>query len=545
VADFGQLIEIIQILETRVKRKLKFSRAAVAVLPAVLGMGAAQAFEIDAGNPDVVVRWDNSIRYNYGIRTQGQNPMIINDNNVDDSDRNFKRGSTVANRVDLMSEFDVVYQKSFGGRVSASAWYDAAYEHLDNTSVNTSNHLQNGQAALGLSETTKRYYLGPSGELLDAFVFGKFDLGGSPLNVKLGRHTVFWGEAMLSAIHSLSYGQSGLDIRKAAAVPGTEIKELFMPRNQLSAQLQVNPEVSLAAQYFLAWNPIRLPQAGSYLAAADFMHGSESMYLGPFQVARGGDVTPNERGDWGVSARLQPQWLQGTVGMYYRKTADIQPELNVVFPTSYNHVYQSDIKIYGLSLSKGVGDLSLGAEVNYRTNMPLVSEGIGVKGNTWHVVANLMGSIAGTAVFDTAGWLAEMQWNRLGKVTNDPNNLFKGRDSYVGSDKVTRDFVGLSAAFTPKWFQVRPGVDLSLPLFISGGLVGNSVVSGGGYKKASNYSVGINADVDQTYSVKLAYTGSTSPYSILPNGVIDAGHSPIPATVTDRGFVSLTLKTQF
>jgi len=29
------------------------------------------------------------------------------------------------------------------------------------------------------------------------------------------------------------------------------------------------------------------------------------------------------------------------------------------------------------------------------------------------------------------------------------------------------------------------------------------------------------------------------------DGVIDAGHSPIPATVTDRGFVSLTLKTQF
>jgi hypothetical protein len=528
-----------------VKRKVKFARAAVAVLPVALGMGAAQAFEIDSGNPDVVIRLDNSVRYNLGVRTQSQNSMIINNNNVDDSDRNFKRGSLVANRLDLLSEFDVVYQKSFGGRVSGAAWYDAAYSNLDNTNVATSNHLQNGQAALGLSDTTKRYYLGPSGELLDAFVFGKFDLGGSPLNVKLGRHTLFWGEAMLSAIHSLSYGQSGLDIRKAAAVPGTEIKELFMPRNALSAQLQVNPEVSLAAQYFLAWNPIRLPQAGSYLAAADFMHGSESRYLGPFQAARGADVTPNERGDWGVAARVQPNWLQGTAGFYYRKTADIQPELNVVFPTSYNHVYQSGIKIYGASLSKGVGDLSLGAEINYRTNMPLVSEGIGVKGNTWHLVANLMGSIAGTALFDSAGWLAEVQWNRLGKVTNDPNNLYKGRDSYVGSDKVTKDFVGLAVSFSPTWYQVMPGVDLSLPLFVSGGLVGNSVVSGGGYKNAANYSVGLGAEVDQKYSVKLSYTGSTSPYTLGADGVIDAGHSPIPATVIDRGFVSLTLKTQF
>jgi len=105
--------------------------------------------------------------------------------------------------------------------------------------------------------------------------------------------------------------------------------------------------------------------------------------------------------------------------------------------------------------------------------------------------------------------------------------------------------VGLAVSFTPTWFQVRPGVDLSLPLFVSGGLVGNSVVSGGGYKKASNYSVGVNADVDQKYSVKLAYTGATSPYKLDANGVVDAAHSPIPATTTDRGFVSLTLKTQF
>jgi hypothetical protein len=528
-----------------VKHKMKFRPAAVAVLPFALGMGVAQAIEIDAGNPDLAIRWDNSIRYNLGVRTQKQDSAIISNNNVDDSDRNFKRGSLVANRLDLLSEFDAVYQKSFGVRVSGAAWYDAAYTNLDNTSVSTSNHLENGQAALGLSSTTKRYDLGPSGELLDAFVFGRFDLGDMPLNVKLGRHTVYWGEAMLSAIHSLSYGQSALDIRKVAAVPGTEIKELFLPRNQLSAQLQVNPEVSLAAQYFLDWDPIRLPQAGSYLAAADFMHGSESMYLGPFQVARGADVTPNKRGDWGVAARLQPQWLQGTLGLHYRKTADIQPELNVVFPTSYNHVYQSGIKILGVSLSKAIGDLSLGAEINYRTNMPLVAEHVGVKGNTWHAVANLMGSMAGNALFDSAFWLAEVQWNHLGKVTLDADNTFKGRDSYVGSDKVTKDFVGLGVSFTPTWYQVMPGVDLSLPLFISGGLVGNSAVSGGGYKNAANYSVGLSADVKKQYSVSLAYTGSTSPRTMGADGVIDAGHSPIPATVTDRGFVSLTLKTQF
>jgi len=138
-----------------------------------------------------------------------------------------------------------------------------------------------------------------------------------------------------------------------------------------------------------------------------------------------------------------------------------------------------------------------------------------------------------------------LQWNHLGKVTNDPNNLFKGRDSYVGSDKVTTDYVGIGVSFSPTWYQVMPGVDVSMPLFISGGLAGNSVVSGGGYKNAATYSVGVSADVKKQYSMSLAYTGSTSPRTMGADGVIDAGHSPIPATVTDRGTVSLTLKTQF
>jgi hypothetical protein len=38
---------------------------------------------------------------------------------------------------------------------------------------------------------------------------------------------VFWGEAMLSPVHSLSYGQSALDLGKLFSVPGTETKELF------------------------------------------------------------------------------------------------------------------------------------------------------------------------------------------------------------------------------------------------------------------------------------------------------------------------------
>ena len=56
-----------------------FRRAAlgVAVAAACAVSGAAVAFEIDTGNPDLALRWDNTIRYNIGMRAQGQNDAIL------------------------------------------------------------------------------------------------------------------------------------------------------------------------------------------------------------------------------------------------------------------------------------------------------------------------------------------------------------------------------------------------------------------------------------------------------------------------------------
>lgn len=136
------------------------------------------AGSIATGNEEIELRVDLTTRYNLGRRVERQAPAILLNQNADDGDRNFGRNSTVNNRVDLLSEMDFVYRKRFGARVSASGWYDQAYRGgFDNTSVGTSNHLKNGTPATGLSPYAKRYYAGPSGEFLDAFVFGTFDLG--------------------------------------------------------------------------------------------------------------------------------------------------------------------------------------------------------------------------------------------------------------------------------------------------------------------------------------------------------------------------------
>src|SRR6185369_5267432 len=66
-------------------------------------------------------------------------------------------------------------------------------------------------------------------------------LGGKQASVKLGKHTVYWGESFFTPFHGISYSQAPLDGLKAASSPGIEAKEVFMPIDQLSGSVQLSP----------------------------------------------------------------------------------------------------------------------------------------------------------------------------------------------------------------------------------------------------------------------------------------------------------------
>ncbi len=562
----------------------RITRVAAAVAAFAGLCASAAAFPIDVGNEDVQIRFDNTVRYNLGLRTDGQADAIIRSINNDDGDRNFKRHGIVTNRIDLLSEFDVVYRKAFGARVSAATWYDQAYAgSLDNTSVATSNHLDKGVRALGLSNTTQRYFKGPSGEFLDAFAFASVDVGGITASVRAGRHTINWGEALLGggAIHGIAYAQAPLDQAKALATPGIEAKELYRPLNQISGQVQVTPTLSLAGQYYLEWKSSRFPEAGSYLGFSDaLLDGGESILLALPAAAGGGtrivtrttDVTPKNRGDWGLAARWSPEWLDGTAGLYYREFSDRVPQQATLRPTAapaipaqYFVMYGSNIKMLGFSLAKQVFGASVGLDLNYRRNMPLVSGGVnlvagtnalpapgetlGARGDTWHGVLNAIGSIPGNALFDAATWNAELTWSRWSKVTSDPFNVFKGSAAYVNNpaniDAVSKQAVGLALGFTPTWYQVFAGADLSLPVSASIGVSGNSAVSLGGNKDAGSYSIGLALDVQSKYRFDLRYVDYFGTYTTNAATGAVAIYNGSTALLKDRGAVYLTFKTTF
>jgi hypothetical protein len=537
-------------------RQARPSRLLAGALAALGAATGARAFEIDTGNPDVAVRWDNTVRYNLAVRTEGKDPKIANAPNTDESDNKFDRGDVVNNRIDLLSELDLVYKSRMGVRVSGAAWYDHGYR--DDT-VKTAPGLE----ARGsydnntYSSFTRRYYKGPSGEILDAFVFGNFDIGSTTLRVKLGKHSLFWGDVVFNANHSVAYSQMPNDSRKSLSSPGVEAKETVLPLNQLSAQLQITDTLAVAGQYFLDWQPNRLPEGGTYYGAADFLfYGPDKFSLSPaLTIRRAAALEPDERGNWGINMKWSPAWLDGTLGVYYRKFDERQPwsaPQVVAAPGGfYRLVYAQGTEMLGIGINKNIGGIAVAAEVSKRKNTAFINNAInpvsleGPRGDSYHgfVNATMLGNLSARIPYTA---VAELAYSRWSKVRSNPN--FFNAEGFPGCSPAaaglacaTKEYAGVSLLFSPKVLQVIPGGDLSIPLFFQMGIKGNAATLSGGNQGAGNYSIGLQLDYLSKYIFALNYSDFLGDYR--DNGsIVTVGNGPL---YRDRGLVSLSFRTSF
>src|SRR5438034_8564639 len=152
----------------------------------------------------------------------------------------------------------------------------------------------------------------------------------------------------------------------------------------------------------------------------------------------------------------------------------------------------------------------------------------GPLGDTWHGLVNAVAVVPKTWAWDTASLATELTWMRWQRVTQN-QAAFKGDASYNGIDKVSRSFFGLAVNFTPTWFQVFPGVDLSAPVTWSQGISGNAAVQLGGNEGSGQWSAGVAADLYQQYKVTLAYNGFFGNYTINSTGAMNFNNG-VPAS---------------
>jgi len=202
--------------------KGKFApRNAVLVAALAVCSHSAHAFQFETEDSDLKIRWDNTVKYSTIYRLHNPDAAQLaayKGSPAGDGDRNFKKG-IASNRVDLLSEFDVEKGDS-GARISATAWYDSVYGGNNDNTTGLSHNLTTGSNQFN-SDTRKA--VGQDAKLMDAFVYTKGEISDMPASVRVGRHTVIYGETLMSGANGIAAAQGAVDIVKAATVPGAQV----------------------------------------------------------------------------------------------------------------------------------------------------------------------------------------------------------------------------------------------------------------------------------------------------------------------------------
>ncbi len=529
----------------------------------------AQGFEIATEDPDLTLRWDNTVKYNAVWRQENPSAILVNSrtltDNQDDGDRNFNKG-LISNRVDLFSEFEATY-KSFGVRLSGAAWYDDVYNQAnDNSSAAT----VNSRSVAPNQFTAKAVKVhGRDSELLDAFVFGKTQLADMPTSFRIGQYSLLWGETLFFGNNGISGTQAAVNVVKLASVPNSTFKELILPDKQISGQLQINPELSIDAYYKLSWVENRLPVAGSYFASTDIINGGERIFTSgapfpsgaPRALFRTSDLKAKNSGQGGIQIKWHPGDLD--LGAYAVKYHDRNPSIYQyggvgVSPVTgqiglYQLVYPEDISAYGVSAGRSFGAMAIAIEASVRHNATLVSDPQQVVattaadnnanpryavGNTGHVNVSMMWNMGPNPVANEAMLMGELAWNRRLSVIRNPDAI---------AALTERDAWGMRFVYTPIYRQVLPGVDLSVPTGFSYFPKGkSSAVPNFGVNHGGDFSIGVEASYLDQWRLSLNYThfyGDEGTYLTLsPKGGPTFSFNQ---ALKDRDLIALSIRRTF
>lgn len=533
------------------------SKIVITSLSTVAATGA-YAFSFSFDNQDLSADFNTTVSYStaYRIRPADTNLLFGPNNpsaiNLDDGDNAFNHRGIISNRVDLFSEFDIKY-KNFGVRVSGEAYYDTMYNrHNASNSPFTTNNLSVPYNQFTDATSTAQ---GKQAELLEAFAFGTQKIGSVPVTVRVGQLSQLWGETLFFGANGIAGGMSPFDVNKALSDPSAEFKQIVLPVPQATLAASLPYHITLGAYYQFGWRSDQLPAAGSYFSSADVIgQGAESFYLPipgfPPQLVRTSDQAGKNTGQYGVQLKFSPSSWNTDFGLYFVRFNAKDPQLyaNPAAGT-FQMVYPNGVRSFGASFSTNLGDANVAGEMSVRHNMPLATDlglnfsGTGnntdnplyAVGNTAHANLSVLYSLPRTPLWPDATLAGEIGWNRRLSITKNPQAL---------DPNATRDAVGFQFVFTPTYYQVLPGIDLSVPIGLGYNPVGHSSVvgfNGGGYHTGV-LTFGLKGLYQQLWHVALNYTRYLGPTQPFFNA---AGNMTYGQTLADRDFISLSVSRTF
>lgn len=378
-----------------------FSRS---LLFAAIVSAPAHAVEFNLG--EIEGSFDSQLSLGASWRVEEANPALIapanggtnpaGGPNNDDGNLNFENGKTFSKIFKGLHELELRYQ-NYGAFVRGKYWYDFELED----EKRPHGHGANGFAANEpLNDDGFNEFARFSGaEILDAFVYGAFEVGEMPLDLRLGRQVVSWGESTFirGGINAIN----PVDV-SAFRRPGAEVKEGLLPVNMLYANLGLTESLNIEGFYQLGFEKTVVDGCGTLFSLNDFAaQGCDVINISPLPDATAlgagyvvfrdanGEREPDDGGQFGVALRYLSEDLNNTeFGFYFLNYHSRLPSLvgvkagalnPVPFvpgnPLGANPTYYStfveDIQLYGLSAATNVGEWAVSGEISYRKDVPI------------------------------------------------------------------------------------------------------------------------------------------------------------------------------
>jgi hypothetical protein len=319
----------------------------VCLVVLAVGLGTLSTEPVEAADLSIGqfrFLFDTTLSYGLRYRLDDQDQRIIGlvaggsafSVNGDDGNQNFDTGIS-SNAVKATIDIDLAY-KNVGAFFRGTGFYDF--------------ELKGGKRARTPLSGPAMEWSGSRAELLDAYVWWRFNLGSRRGQLRGGQQVLNWGESTF-----IPGGISVVNPVDVAAlrVPGAELREAYRPVGMVWGSADLTQNLSLEGFYQYDWDETVIDPPGTYFSTNDFAgRGGTHVFLGfgsspdigpsppfiqppldrPFLgVARTSDIEPSDSGQWGVALR----WLSGfgdtEFGFYYMNYHSRLPTVNGIAGT--------------------------------------------------------------------------------------------------------------------------------------------------------------------------------------------------------------------
>lgn len=244
------------------------------VLP-LLVAAQAQAVEFSFADNEITGSLDTTVSYGQLWRVQGQDKSN-DDINTNDGNRSFDTG-LVSEVFKITSDLEASYQ-NYGVFIRGTAFYDTQIMDKRNDYYDANSPAQPSQSAPRDNTFTRetRHKAGRDAQILDAYVYGNWDVGNMPVSGRLGKQVFNWGEGLFyrGGVNTTN----PVDAAKFR-LPGSEVKEVLVPVEALSFNLGLTDNLSMEAFYQWNWKETAIDPVGTYFSETDlFADGGNTAY---------------------------------------------------------------------------------------------------------------------------------------------------------------------------------------------------------------------------------------------------------------------------